>query len=131
MGHISTKVLTYINKLLDTAQYPASCCAMGESICMYGRLASSENESMNRAYKHAHKCVVIDLVNATMVLLNLKNDRFTKKHEIAWNTDDVLTANGKELREMTFKDTDVNNYIIDMFIPEDYFTTCKVKSTGP
>jgi hypothetical protein len=58
------------------AQYPASCCAMlGESICMYGWLASSENESMNRANKRTCERVAIGLVNATMVLLNLKNVR--------------------------------------------------------
>ena len=34
-------------------------------------------------------------------------------------------------RETAFKDIDVNNYIIDVSIPEDDFTTCKVKSTGP
>ena len=131
MAHISTKALTYINKLVDTAQYPASHCTMGEHICMYGRSASSGNESMNQANKRARKRAVIDLVNATMVLLNLENDCFTKKREIAWNSDDVLTSKGKELREMAFKDIDVTNYIINVFIPEDDFTMCKVKATGP
>ncbi len=32
---------------------------------------------------------------------------------------------------MAFKDIDVTNYIIDVFIPEDDFTMCKVKATGP
>ena len=38
---------------------------------------------------------------------------------------------GKELHEIAFKDIDVNNYIIDVFILDEVFTMCKVKATGP
>jgi hypothetical protein len=66
-----------------------------------------------------------------MVLVHLENMRCSKKRDIAWNTDDILKAKGKELREMAFKDINVNNYIINVFIPDEVFIMCKVKENCP
>ncbi len=66
---VSAKVLTYVNRLADTAQYPAARCGMGEDIVMYGQSASSGNKSMNRANNCAHQeklhvtCVEDDYVS--------------------------------------------------------------------
>ena len=70
---MSTTVLTYVNRLADTAQYPAVRCGMCEDIVMYGCSASSGNESMNCTNNRAHQRIVIDLVNVTMVLLKLES----------------------------------------------------------
>jgi hypothetical protein len=70
---ISNTVLTYVNRLADTAQYPTARCRMGEDIMMYGHSASSGNESMNCANNRACQRIAIDLVNATMVLLKLES----------------------------------------------------------
>ncbi len=53
LAKIATKTLRYINNVPDTAQYPVARCAMSSNIYMYGRSASSGNESMNRANQRA------------------------------------------------------------------------------
>ena len=72
---------------------------MGEDIVMYGRSASSGNESMNHANICARQHIAINLVNATMVLLKLESGQFARKKEIAWDSDEILTPKGKEKRE--------------------------------
>ncbi len=85
---------------------------MSSNIYMYGWSASSGNKSMNRANQRAQEQMAIDVVNATMVLVNLENCRFTQKQDFAWNSNNILTPKGKALREKAFKDIDVNNYVV-------------------
>ena len=68
---VSDTVLTYVNRLADTAQYLAVRCRMGEDIVMYRCTASSRNKSMNPANNCQH--IAINLVNITMVILKLKS----------------------------------------------------------
>ncbi len=109
LAKIATKTLRYINNVHDTAQYPAARCGMSSNIYMYGQSASSGNESMNQANQRARERMAINVVNATMVLVNLENCRFTQKWDFAWNSNDVLTPKGKALQEKAFKDINVNN----------------------
>jgi hypothetical protein len=129
LSKIATKTLRYINNVPDTAQYPAARCAMSLNIYMYGRSASSGNESINRANQHAQERMVVDVVNATMVLVNLENRRFTQKREFAWNSNDVLTPKGKALRDKAFKDIDDNKYDITVETG-DQFAKCSVRKVG-
>ena len=79
LGKIGKKALTYINKLEDTVQHPAARCAMAGNICMYGRATSAGNESTNQVNQCAREQTAADLVNATMSLVNLENERFSGK----------------------------------------------------
>ena len=126
---VSAKVLTYVNRLEDTSQYPAARCGMSEDIVMYGRSASSGNESMTRANYCARQRIAIDLVNATMVLLKLESGRFNRKKEIAWGSDEILTPKGKEKREEVMKDVHLRDFIIETEENEDH-VRCRVKKNS-
>ncbi len=129
LAKIATKTLWYINNVPDTAQYPAARCAMSSNIYMYGRSASSGNKSMNRANQRAQEKMAVDVVNATMVLVNLENRCIIQKREFAWNSNNVLTPKGKALRDKAFKDIDVNKYVITVETG-DQFAKCSVRKVG-
>jgi hypothetical protein len=129
LAKIATKTLCYINNVHDTAQYPAARCGMSSNIYMYGWSVSSGNESMNRANQRAREQMAIDVINATMVLVNLENHRFTQKRDFAWNSNDVLTPKGKALWEKSFKDIDVNKYVVTDKTGQN-FANCSVRKTG-
>jgi hypothetical protein len=73
--------------------------------------------------------MAVDVVNATMVLVNLENRRFTQKQEFAWNSNDVLTPKGKALRDKAFKDINVNKYVITVETG-DQFAKCSIRKVG-
>ena len=85
------------------SQFPAAHCGMNDNIVMYGRSASSGNESMNCTNNCTHQHIAIDLVNATIVLLKLESGQFARKKELAWGNDEVLTPKGKEQHEEVMK----------------------------
>jgi hypothetical protein len=62
---------------------------------MYKRSASSGNESMNQANQRAQERMAFNVVNATMVLVNLENCPFTQKRDFAWNSNNDLMPKGK------------------------------------
>ena len=71
---------------------------MAGHIYIYGRTASAGNESMNRANQRAREQTAVDVINATMLLVNLENERFARKRDLVWNLNDILTPKGKLLR---------------------------------
>jgi hypothetical protein len=73
--------------------------------------------------------MAIDVVNATMVLVNLENCRFTQKQDFAWNSNDILMPKRKALREKAFKDIDINNYIVTVKTCQ-HFANCSVRKAG-
>jgi len=88
----------YLTKLRDDQQYPAARCALGPHIYMYGRTSSASVESMNAANKSVCHRTSIDLVNATILLLQLEKKRFNEQKEKAWSDDNGrLTPKGRIL----------------------------------
>ncbi len=83
--NVPAQVLQYLARgVLDTSQYPGARCDMGKNIYMYGRTASSGNESMNNANKRARERYGVDVVVATMILLQLAAQRYANKKAVAW-----------------------------------------------
>jgi MULE transposase domain len=72
--HLTEKQLRYLHNedVKDEAQYPAARCAMGPNIFLYDHEASSGVESMNQANKPARDRAAVDVVNATMLLLQME-----------------------------------------------------------
>ncbi len=68
--------LQYLTKLPDECQYPAARCAMGDNICMFGKLASSGAESMNSANQLTCQKMAADALNGVILLLKLEAERF-------------------------------------------------------
>ncbi len=66
--NIPAHALGYLARVDNNAQYPGARCEGGDDVFMYGRTASSGNESMNRANMHARKRYRVDLVVATMIM---------------------------------------------------------------
>jgi hypothetical protein len=78
-GHamnMDDKALHYLNKVNDHEQYPASQCAMGEDICMYGRSSSSSAEALNKANSMVRERHAVDCVNAGLLWLKLEKTRY-------------------------------------------------------
>ena len=74
---------------------------------MYGRSASSGLELMNKANMCAREKSVVDIVNATLLLIEMERKRFISKQELVWQSDDVLTAKGGTLMKEVFEDISV------------------------
>ena len=77
---------------------------MAGNICIYGRTTSAGTESLNRANQRAREQTAVDLVNATLLLVNLENERFVRKRDLVWNSNDIQTPKGKLLRDEALKD---------------------------
>jgi hypothetical protein len=78
----------YLTKLPDQVQYPAARCAMGDNICMYSKSASSGVESMNNANTPARERTAVDILNATILLIQLEGGRFMEHKQNAWDRKD-------------------------------------------
>ena len=122
-------VKRYLNDLPDTAQYPAARCDMIETACVYGQSASSGLESMNRANMRAREKSAVDIVNATLLLIEMERKRFISKQELAWQSDDVLTAKGRALMKEVFEEISVADFEISEVDYADY-TLFTVKKSG-
>ena len=122
-------ICRYLNNLPDTSQYPAARCEMSETACMYGRSASSGLESMNRANMRAREKSAVDIVNATLLLVEMERKRFIAKQELAWQSDDVLTPKGRALMIEVFEEINVSDYEISEVEFADY-TLFTVKKGG-
>ncbi len=119
----------YLNNLPDTAQYPAARCEISETACMYGRSASSGLESMNKANMRAREKLAVDIVYATLLLVEMERKRFIAKQELAWQSDNVLTPKGRALMIEVFEDISVSDYKISEVEFADY-TLFTVKKSG-
>ncbi len=64
--------LHYLTKLPDRSQYPAARCAMGNNICMFSKSALAGVESMNKANQLAQQRTAVDILNAVILLINLR-----------------------------------------------------------
>ncbi len=102
---------------------------MGENAYMYGRSASSGLESMNRANERVREHSAVDLVNATILLLKVESEQFETKKAIEWETEDVLTPKGEELRDQIMADVMVWNYMVAVEEYDDY-VKCQVSKSG-
>ena len=116
----------YLTKLVDSVQYPAARCAMGDGICMHSRSASSGSESMNRANMVVRRAAAVDVLNACIQLLRLECKRYGQFQNAAWNTNTPLTPTGMKLMDDAFTDVRVNDYQCTVAVTDTIFE-CTVR----
>jgi hypothetical protein len=58
----------YLFRIPEEMQFPAARCAQGDSVCMYGKSASSGVKAMNRANEDICQKTAVDILNATLIL---------------------------------------------------------------
>jgi hypothetical protein len=76
----------YLFNIAEEMQFPAARCAQGNSVCMYGKTASSGVEAINRANEDIRLSIAVDILNATLViLLEKESTRYDKQRNLAWN----------------------------------------------
>jgi hypothetical protein len=73
----------YLFRIPEEMQYPAARCAQGNSVCMYGKSASSGVEAMNRASDDIRQKTAVDILNTTMILLKKESTRYDKQLSLA------------------------------------------------
>ncbi len=100
----------YLFNIAKEMQFPAASCAQGNSICMYGKSASSSVEAMNRANKDIYQKTAVDILNATLILLKKESTRYDKQQDLAWNHTRALTPKGMELMEEAFNSVNVQDF---------------------
>jgi hypothetical protein len=93
--NMKNKNIQSLNLLNDESHYPAARCAMGENVYMYHCLSSGAVELMNRANKEMRARTVVNLLNATILLLKLECARFNKMKQEAWGGNSVFTLLGE------------------------------------
>ena len=74
--NVSDKALKYLNSMEDLNQYLAARFAMEEGIYLYNCTASSSVESMNHANKEVRARTTVDVVIASILLLQLECKQF-------------------------------------------------------
>lgn len=77
----------YLTHASDKIQYPAARCDMGNQ--MYGHNNSASVKSMNAANKSVHEQTSVDLVSATIFLLQLEKKCFDNQKDKAWEVDTI------------------------------------------
>lgn len=90
--------IDYLESVRDHEQYPAARCEMNRHVKMYQRSSSQMAESMNRANTRMRVRSSVDLVNATLLLLQMESERFEKQKEYAISCESLLTPRGCNLR---------------------------------
>jgi hypothetical protein len=100
----------YLFRIPEEMQFPAARCAQGDSVCMYGKSASSGVEAMNRENEDINQKTVVNILNATLILLKKESTRYNKQQELAWNHAHVLTMKGMELMDEAFKNVKVQEF---------------------
>ena len=63
---------------MDEMQFPATRCTQGNSVCMYGKSASSGVESLNRANEDISQRMAVDILNIALILLMKESTRYEK-----------------------------------------------------
>ncbi len=75
----------YLFNIAEKMQFPAARSAQGNSVCMYGKTASSGVEAMNRANEDIRHRTAVDILNATLIVLKKESTRYDKVCNLAWN----------------------------------------------
>ena len=102
--HMSAADKAYLDMVPDIEQYPAARCAMGADVQMYGRSASSGVEAMNAVNRGIRERSCVCLVNATILLMKMEADRFSRMRDSAWAHDGLLTPYGRLLADEIWKE---------------------------
>jgi hypothetical protein len=71
----------------------------------------------------------VDIVNATLLLIEMERKRFISKQELAWQSDNILTGKGRTLMKEVFEEISVADYEISEVDYADY-TLFTVKKSG-
>ncbi len=100
---MDTKDVNYLNSSDNHAQYPAAWCDMGKNIYMYCHSASSVVEGMNAVNKQLRTRMVVDLLNASLLLIKMECKQFAKQKHEAWGSNSILTHHGAEEYDSTFQ----------------------------
>jgi hypothetical protein len=100
----------YLFNIAEAMQFPAARCAQGNSVCMYGKTASSRVEAMNRADEDICQKTAVDILSATLILLKKERTRYNKQQNLAWNHAQILTPKGMELMEEAFHNVKVQDF---------------------
>ncbi len=104
----------YLFNIAEEMQFPATRCAQGDSVCMYGKSASFGVEAMNRANEDIHQKTAVNILSATLILLKKESTRYDKQQNLAWNHARVSTPKGMELMEEAFNNVDVQDFKVHL-----------------
>ncbi len=86
----------YLFNVAYEMRFPATRRAQGNSVCMYGNLASSGVESMNRANEDICQRMAVDILNAVLLWLKKENTSYEKAWTQAWNHSQQLAPKRME-----------------------------------
>jgi hypothetical protein len=104
----------YLFNIAEEMQFPAARYAQGNSVCMYGKSASSGVEAMNRANEDIRQKTAVDILNATLLLLKKESIWYNKQQHLAWNHAHMLTPKGMKLMEEAFNNVKVQDFKVNL-----------------
>jgi hypothetical protein len=73
----------YLFNITEEMLFPATRCAQGNSVCIYGKSVSSGVEAMNRANEGICQKTAVDILNATLILLKKESTQYNKQQNLA------------------------------------------------
>ena len=97
------KDIDYLELVDDHEQYPAARLELFEHCAMYQRSSSQIVEAMNNANKRMRVRSGVDLVNATLFLLDMESERYERQRAYAMNCETYLTPKGSHLRSVVWE----------------------------
>jgi hypothetical protein len=119
----------YLFNIAKEMQFPAARCAQGNSVCMYGKTASSGVEAMNRANEDIHHRTAVDILNATLILLKKESTRYDKQHNLAWKHTQKLNPKGMELMEEAFQNVNIQDFKVYLTENDNQYTSIVSKKS--
>jgi hypothetical protein len=121
----------YLFNIAEEMKFPAARCAQGDSVCMFGKSASSGVEAMNRANEDIRQKTAVDILSTTLILLKKESTRYNKEQNLAWYHAHVLTPKGMELMEEAFNNVNVQDFKVHLTKNKNEHTAIvSKKSTG-
>jgi hypothetical protein len=110
-------------------QFTATRCAQGDSVCMYGKIASSGVEAMNRANEEIRHRTAVDILNTTLILLKKESTRYNKACNLAWNHAQILTPKGMKLMEEAVQNVNVQDFKVHLAKNNNHHTAIVSKKS--
>ncbi len=120
----------YLFNIANKMQFPDAWCAQGNSICMYGKSASSDVELMNRANDDIRQRTAVDILNAALILFKKESNRYEKVQDQAWNHSQQLTPKVMDLMEEAFKKVNTAMFKIVVTEVEDHHAVLVSKKSA-
>ncbi len=108
------KDLGHLNSIADASQYAVKRCKEADNIYMFHQTTSQGSEVMNAVNQEIRSRMAVCPVNATMLSIKAKCNRFRLQQVAAWSSSNELTPRGKQEYKEVFDGVNYHDFSINL-----------------